>query len=403
MTTIITKESDSLNEFARAIPPSPTLAMSEKAAFLKKAGHDVINLSVGEPDLLIPDWIQDAAIKAIGQGVHVYTPIAGLPELRQAVVNKLDKENGLRGYTSSDVIVSNGAKQVLFNAFMVSLNPGQEVIIPAPYWVSYPTMVSMAGGVSVMVTCDQDVHFKMTPDILRKAITPRTRWVILNSPSNPTGAVYSAQELQVLADVLRQFPDIWIMSDDIYEHLCYEPHTFTSILNVAPDLKERTLLVNGLSKSFSMTGWRIGYGIGPKTLIDGMIRLQSHSTSGANCIAQHAAIAALDARDKSSVFLKQQVEIFKKRRDIFVASLSHVMDLCVPEGAFYVYANVQKIIKFKGLENDMALGQKMLEEIFVSAVPGTEFGLPGYLRFSYALGEDTLRQACHRILCWVQE
>ena len=391
-----------LNHSAHHIPQSATLAMSEKAALLKKQGKDVINLSVGEPDLFVPQWIREAAIKAIQEGSHLYTPISGLPELRQAVIQKLERENDLPGYALSNVIVSNGAKQVLHNALMVSVEHNQEVIIPAPYWVSYPTMVTMAGGKPVVLPCTEDTQFKLTAKSLRAAITPLTRWVILNSPSNPTGAVYSRTELREIADVLIEHPHVWILSDDIYEHLVYSPYEFASILNVEPALRDRTLLVNGLSKSFAMTGWRIGYGVGPVELIEAMIRFQSHSTSGGCCISQWAAVAALNDPQAAS-FLAEQTKIFQNRRDVLVSGLSSFVHAESPQGAFYVYANVSELIKDKKMSCDSELAHSFLVHTLVSCVPGIEFGLTGYIRFSYAVEEKILEKAVDRLNAWVKK
>ncbi len=390
------------SDFAQKIPPSPTLAMSEKANQLAKQGIQVINLSVGEPDLPVPQWVRAAAIEAIDRGEHVYTPIAGLPQLQQAVVDKLARENHLTGYEKHQVIVGNGAKQVLFNACMILIQEGDEVIVPAPYWVSYPTMITMAKGTPVVVKCPKEDGFKLTAQKLEAAITLKTRCIILNSPSNPTGSVYTPEEWRALADVLLRYPNIWIICDDIYEHLVYKPYKFTTLLEVEPRLIDHTILVNGLSKSFSMTGWRVGYGVGPKEPIQAMTRLQSHSTSGASCIAQWAAVAALND-PRAADFLQQRIEIFQKRQDILVNGLGHVMPVDPPMGAFYAYADVTDLMKKKGIPTDLALGQAMLEQAWVSGVPGTEFGLSGYMRFSYAVNPDVLLQAVGRIQKWSEE
>jgi aspartate aminotransferase len=390
-----------LNHFVKCIPSSPTLAMSEQANQLTKQGIDVINLSVGEPDLPVPEWVRNAATEAIIRGEHVYTPIAGLPELRQAVVDKLVRENHLSGYQPSQVIVGNGAKQVLFNACMVLFQSGNEVIVPAPYWVSYPTMVEMSGATPVMVGCPEQDGFKLSPERLRAHMGPNTRGIFLNSPSNPTGAVYTPTEWRDLADVLLERSDIFIICDDIYEHLVYAPYHFTTLLEIEPALKDRTLVVNGLSKSFSMTGWRVGYGVGPASIISGMTRLQSHSTSGASCITQWAAIQALND-PKSQDFLQQRRKIFQKRRDLLVQGLQDIMPVESPAGAFYVYANILDLMKQKGVQSDLDLGQAMLKHAHVSGVPGTEFGLPGYMRFSYATSEDRLHRATQRLQHWAR-
>jgi len=391
-----------LNDFAANIPPSPTLAMSEKANQLAQKGIHVINLSVGEPDLPVPEWVRSAGVDAIIRGEHVYSAIAGLPELQQAIMDKMSRENNLVCTKDDRVIVGNGAKQVLFNACMVIIHEGDEVIIPAPYWVSYPTMVTMAKGVPVIVACPQSDGFKLTPKKLEQAIGRKTRCVILNSPSNPTGAVYRAHEWRGLADVLLQHPDIFIICDDIYEHLVYADEKFTTLLEIEPKLKDRTLIVNGLSKSFSMTGWRVGYGVGPKDVVAAMTRLQSHSTSGASCIAQWAAVSALND-PKSRHFLTQRKDIFRERRDLLVQGLKDIMTVTCPEGAFYVYADVTDLMAKKGYSTDLMLGEKMLEQAAVSGVPGTEFGLPGYMRFSYATSVDILTQAILRLQSWAKE
>jgi aspartate aminotransferase len=386
-----------LNEMIREIPPSPTLAMSEKASALAKQGIKVVNLSVGEPDIAIPEWVRQAAIQAIQDGCHLYTPVAGMPQLKEAIAQKLRTENSL-DYQTDEICVSGGAKQVIYNAFQVSLSHGQEVIIPAPYWVSYPPMVALAKGKCVVVPCQAKNDFKITPNDLQKSITEKTRWFVLNSPNNPTGAVYSAAELSALADVLLQYPHVWILSDDIYEHLSYAP--FHSIVSIAPALKERTLLVNGLSKSFAMTGWRIGYGAGPKSLISGMSKLQSHSTSGACCIAQCAGIQALTS-PQSAVFLKTIGALFRDRRDTFVHRLSQFMPVRMPQGAFYVYANVKELMRAKNIASDIEFCNQLLTQAHVSGVPGTEFGLSDYVRLSYALDVSLLNQAADNIERWI--
>jgi aspartate aminotransferase len=390
-----------LNAFSKAIPSSPTLAISEKASALRKQGHNVINLSVGEPDLPVPKWVTDKAIQAIENGAHTYTPVAGLVDLRIAICQKLKQENHLGPYDPhTQILVSTGAKQVLFNALMVSTNPGDEVIIPAPYWVSYPAMVAMTGGTSVIVPTCENTGFKLTPQALTQAISPRTRWLILNSPNNPTGAVYTRDELASLAQVLQDFPHVWILSDDIYEPMTYDGAAFVSILNTAPQLASRTLVVNGLSKSFSMTGWRLGYGAGPEDLIEAMGRLQSHSTSGACCITQYAGLAALSESEKASQFFAQQRALFAERRNILLNGLAPVFDISMPHGAFYLYAGCQSLMDRAGCQSDLDLAHRLLDETKVSCVPGTEFGLPGYLRFSYAVDGPVLHEASQRICTW---
>lgn len=384
------------NAWSQAIPSSPTLAISERAQVLAQEGHKVLNLSLGEPDMPPPSWVKEAAIDAVITNKHRYTPVAGLAVLRQAIVKKFQRENDLSGYAVDQTIVSTGAKQVIHNALMVSLCPEQEVIIPIPYWVSYPPLVTMAGGKPIFAPCNAD--FKLTPETLSSLITAKTRWLIVNSPSNPTGAVYQPDELKALADVLEAHPHVWILSDDIYEHLVYDQKSFTSILNVAPSLASRTLIVNGLSKSFSLTGWRLGYGMGPKVLIDAMIRFQSHATSGTCCLTQWAALSALDD-PRSVCFLEDQKVLFQKRRDLLVKNLN--LPVVIPEGAFYVFVDVREAIKAHQLEDDMALAKLWLEKLYVSCVPGTEFGMPGFVRLSYALDETALSMAIARLNGWL--
>lgn len=393
-----------LNALVGRVGPSATLVISEKAAALKRQGKDVLNLSVGEPDTLIPQWVRKAAIQAIEDGQHLYTPVAGMPALRQAILDKLQRDNHLSGWSADQVVVSCGAKQVIYSALMASIRPGDEVIIPAPYWVSYPAITGLAQGIPIIVPCGPG--FKLTAEALSKAVTPRSRWVILNSPNNPTGAVYTHAELAALAEVLHQHPHVWILSDDIYESLTYEEE-FASILHCAPSLRERTLVVNGVSKSFSMTGWRIGYGVGPTELIQGMITLQSQSTSGACCIAQSAALAALQGGE-GPAFLAEQRALFRQRRDLLVQGLATMKPLSVltPPGAFYLYVDCKALLPRTTshgqiLTTDVQLAEAILEEALISCVPGAEFGLPGYVRFSYAVDEATLHKAIDRLAQWV--
>lgn len=396
-----------LNKRIQEISDSPTLKIAEKASAMGRAGHPVLNLSLGEPDTLVPSWIQEAAKAAIDRGDHLYTPTAGLKELRQAIC---DAVNGAEfSYTPSNVMVSTGAKQVLFNALSVSLNVHDDVLIPAPYWVSYTAITTLAGGTPVILPCTEENGFKLTAATLQQYITPKTRWLLLNSPNNPSGAVYTKKELADLAVVLEKHPHVWILSDDIYEHLVYDGQESCSILHVAPHLAERTLLVSGFSKSFSMTGWRVGYGLGPSQLIDGMIRLQSQSTSGTCCIAQSAAICALKD-PRTSAFLQQQKNLFQKRRDIFLDALSVVpgLNFLKPHGAFYVFVGCQEVLSShhctpggRFFSSDVEFCDALLEEIFISSVPGTEFGMPGYLRLSYSAEESLLREAGIRLQQWM--
>ena len=382
------------------IKPSATLALAAKAQELKAQGKDVIGLAVGEPDFDTPLHIKDAAKAAIDRGDTKYTPVAGTSALRKAVSEKFKKENNLT-YTPDQIIVSTGGKQVLYNAFMATLNPGDEVIIPAPYWLSYPDMVNLAEGKPVTVVTSEDNGFKMTPAELEKAITPKTKWLVLNSPSNPTGAAYTENELKALADVLRKHPHVHILTDDIYEHLTYDGFKFTTIAQVAPDLYDRTLTVNGASKAYSMTGWRIGYAGGPAELIKAMAKVQGQSTSNPSSISQAAAVAALTGPQE---FLKEWRNTFKERRDLAVKMLNDADGISarVPEGAFYVFASCKGVIgrktpDGKTISSDDDFCKYLLEQHGVAVVPGAEFGLSPYFRISYALSKEDLKKACERI------
>lgn len=382
------------------IKPSATLALAAKAQELKAAGHDVIGLAVGEPDFDTPDFIKDAAKAAMDKGQTKYTPVPGTVDLRKAIVEKFKKENGLT-YAPDQVLVGTGGKQILYNAFIATVNPGDEVIIPAPYWLSYPEMVSLAEGVPVIVTTTQDAGFKMTADQLAAAITPKTRWVIINSPSNPTGGAYTESELKALGEVLKQHPHVLVMSDDIYEHLVYDNFKFTTIAQVCPELFDRTLTVNGVSKAYAMTGWRIGYGAGPLAMIKAMSKVQGQSTSNPSSISQAAALGALTG---DQAFLGEWRKTFQKRRDLVVSLLNEAAGLkaVTPEGAFYVYASCEGTIgkktpEGKTIETDADFVGYLLETQNVVVVPGVEFGLSPYFRVSYALDDATLTKACQRI------
>jgi aspartate aminotransferase len=382
------------------IKPSPTLAVISKAAELKAAGRDIIGLGAGEPDFDTPDHIKQAAIEAIKAGKTKYTPVDGTPELKKAICAKFKRENGLE-YTPDQVIVGTGGKQVLFNAFMASLNTGDEVIIPAPYWVSYPDMVMMADGTPVFVECPAEKQFKLQPEALAKAITPKTKWVILNSPSNPTGGAYTYDELKALTDVLVKHPHVWIMTDDMYEHLVYDDFKFYTVAQIEPALYNRTLTTNGVSKSFAMTGWRIGYAAGPKDLIKAMGSVQGHSTSNPSSISQAAATAALNG---DLAFLAERNAIFKQRRDMVVDLLNQAEGItCAkPEGAFYVYPScagcIGKITPNGTLiKTDDDFVTYLLEAEGVATVQGSAFGLSPHFRISYATSTDALREACARI------
>lgn len=382
------------------IKPSPTLAVAAKAKALKAAGRDILDLGLGEPDFDTPDFIKDAAVAAMKAGQTKYTVVDGTPELKKAIIAKFKRENNL-DYTPEQISVGNGGKQVLFNALLASVNPGDEVIIPAPYWVSYPDMVLFAEGTPVFVACAEADGFKMKPEQLEKAITAKTKWVILNSPSNPTGAAYTKAEMKALTDILVKHPHVYVMTDDIYEHLVYDGFEFITPAALEPSLYERTLTVNGVSKAYSMTGWRIGYAAGPKELIKAMALLQSQSTSNPSSISQAAAVAALNG-DQS--FLNGWRKAYTERRDLVVSRLNQVPGLSCPkpEGAFYVYASCAGCIggetpDGKVINTDEDFVTYLLESEGVACVHGSAFGLSPYFRISYATSTKTLEDACTRI------
>ena len=382
------------------IKPSPTIAVSTKAAELKAAGHDVIGLGAGEPDFDTPEHVKEAARIAIADGKTKYTAVDGIPELKQAIVDKFARENKIKTEVS-EVTVGTGGKQILYNALMATVNPGDEVIIPAPYWVSYPDMVLLAEGVPVSVACPQEVSFKLTPAALDAAITPKTKWLILNSPSNPTGAGYSAAELAALADVLRRHEHVMVMCDDMYEHLVYDDFKFATLVEIAPDLQPRTLTTNGVSKAYCMTGWRIGYACGPQPLIKAMAKIQSQSTSNPNSIAQYAAVAALNG---PLDFMASNLVHFAERRKLVTSALNEIdgLDCPMPDGAFYVYPSCAGLIGAKRpdgkiIENDGDYVSWILEEGGVAAVQGAAFGLEPHFRISYATSTAALEDAMGRI------
>lgn len=382
------------------VKPSPTLAVTAKAAELKAAGKDVIGLGAGEPDFDTPDFVKQAAIEAINKGETKYTAVGGTPALKKAISDKFKRENGL-DYAANQIVAGVGAKQVIFNALLATLNAGDEVIIPAPYWVSYPDMVLFAEGTPVIVPCLEADGFKLAPVALEKAITPKTKWIILNSPSNPTGSAYSEAELQAIAEVLLKHPQVYILADDIYEHLIYDGLSFKTIAQVDPKLYERTLTVNGVSKAYAMTGWRIGYAGGAKWLISAIADIQSHSTSNACSISQAASVAALNGNQE---FLQDWKKSFANRRNLVVAALNQVNGLsCLkPEGAFYVFPNMQGLIgkktpQGKVLNNSADLCDYLLDEALVATVAGSAFGMEGYFRISYATSEAILQKAMERI------
>jgi aspartate aminotransferase len=382
------------------IKPSPTIAVTTKAAELKAAGKDVIGLGAGEPDFDTPEHIKQAAIEALAKGQTKYTPVGGTPALKKAICEKFKRENGI-DYQPGQIIVGAGGKQVIFNAFLATLNKGDEVIIPAPYWVSYPDIVQFADGVPVFVKCDQEQGFKMTPQQLEAAITPRSKWLILNSPSNPTGAAYSEDEIKALGEVLKRHPHVYILSDDIYEHLVYDGFRFTTLLTVVPELYDRVLTINGVSKAYSMTGWRIGYAGGPKALISAMADIQSQSTSNPCSISQAAAVEALNGDQQ---FLNGWREAFRKRRNDVHAALNAIdgITCTMPEGAFYLFPSCQALLgsttpEGRVIANDLDYCAYLLEQALVAAVPGSAFGLEGYFRISYATSDAALSKACERI------
>lgn len=382
------------------VKPSATLAVTARARELKREGRDVIGLGAGEPDFDTPDNIKEAAIAAIRRGETKYTDVDGLPELKAAVAAKFRRENGLN-YETNQVHVAPGGKTVIYNALVATLSPGDEVIVPAPYWVSYPDMVLLAGGEPVTVVGHETDGFKLRPEALEAAITPRTKWLILNSPSNPTGAAYTGGELEALAAVLRRHPQVWVMTDDMYEHLIYGDFDYRTIAEVAPDLYDRTLTVNGVSKAYAMTGWRIGYGAGPKPLIDLMRKVAGQTTSNPSSISQWAAVEALNGPQD---FIAERAKHFEARRDLVVSMLNQAAGIrcATPEGAFYVYPSIEGLIGKRTaggavIDSDDAFAAELLDAEGVAVVQGSAFGLSPYFRISYATSEDVLEEACTRI------
>ncbi len=379
----------------KKIKPSPTIAVTQKARELRAAGKDVVGLGAGEPDFDTPINVKNAAIKAIRDGDTKYTAVDGTPALKKAILKKFKRENKLN-YKLDEITVGTGGKQVLYNTFMATLNKGDEVIIPAPFWVSYPDMVLLAGGKPKIVKCDEKDGFKITPAKLKAAITKRTKWIILNSPSNPTGSGYSKSEIQKLAKVLIKNKKVHILSDDIYEHVKYDNFKFFTIAQISK-LKSRTLTMNGVSKSYAMTGWRIGYAAGPKEIISAIRKIQSQSTSNPSSISQAAAVEALNGKQD---FIKKRAKSFKERRDFVVKSLNNIDGIsCLkPNGAFYVFPNCKKLLnKRTKLKKDTDFVQKLLEKQNVAAVQGSAFGLDGYFRISYATSMAKLKIAMSRI------
>jgi aspartate aminotransferase len=389
-----------LSDALSRIKPSATIVITQKARELKGQGRDVISLSVGEPDFDTPDNIKEAAIAAIRRGETKYPPVSGIVPLREAIAQKFKRENGL-DYKPSQTIVGTGGKQVLYNALLATCNPGDEVIIPRPYWVSYPEMAILCGGTPVFVETDMEHNFKLQADVLERAITPKTKWIILNSPSNPSGAAYTRTELKAITDVLKRYPHVWVMTDDMYEHLTYGDFEFVTPAQIEPELYDRTLTVNGVSKAYAMTGWRIGYAAGPEKLIKAMDFVQGQQTSGATTVAQWAAVEALNGpQDHLKVFKKA----FEERRDLVVSMLNQANGLkCpTPEGAFYVYPSCAEAIGRKApsgkvIETDEDFVSELLEAEGVAAVHGSAFGLGPNFRISYATSNQLLEEACTRI------
>lgn len=382
------------------VQPSATIAVTNKARELKAAGRDVIGLGAGEPDFDTPDNIKQAAIDAINRGETKYTAVDGIPELKQAIAAKFKRENGI-DYEPSQCFVAPGGKPIIYNAMVATLNPGDEVIIPAPYWVSYPDIVLLAGGTPVIVEAKADTNYKMTGEQLDAAITPKTKWFIFNSPSNPTGAAYSREELKELTDVLVKHPHVWILTDDMYEHLVYDDFEFVTPVQIEPSLKDRTLTMNGVSKAYAMTGWRIGYAAGPTELMAAMRKIQSQSTSNPTSISQWAAVEALNGPQD---FIAERAEVFKGRRDLVVSMLNQAKGLScpLPEGAFYVYPSCAGCIGKTSpggalIETDGDFATALLEEEGVAVVHGEAFGGSPAFRISYATSTEALTEACERI------
>ena len=379
----------------KRIKPSPTIAVTSKAREMRAAGKDVIGLGAGEPDFDTPDNIKEAAIEAIRKGDTKYTAVDGTPALKKAIQAKFSRENDL-SYDLDQISVGTGGKQVLYNAFMATINKGDEVIIPAPYWVSYPDIVLLAGGKPKIIKCDEKNNFKLTPEKLKKAVSKKTKWIIINSPSNPTGSGYTKDEIIALSKILMKYKNLYILSDDIYEHITYDGFKFFTIAQIEK-LKSRTLTMNGVSKSYSMTGWRIGYAAGPKEIIKAMAKIQSQSTSNPTSISQAAAVEALNGTQD---FISERSNSFKERRNFVVDSLNNIKGIsCLsPEGAFYVFPNCKKLLNKKTkLKTDKDFVEKLLEKAEVAVVQGSAFGLDGYFRISYATSMENLKEAMQRI------
>lgn len=376
------------------VKPSPTLAVAAKATQLRAQGHDVINLGTGEPDFDTPTYIKEAAINAINQGFTKYTAVDGIPELKEAIKNKFKKDNGL-DYQSNQILVSVGGKQSCYNLCQALLNPGDEVIIPAPYWVSYPDMVLLADGVPVIISTTPAQRYKINAQQLEEAITPKTRLLFLNSPSNPSGVAYTLDELKALAEVLKKHPQIIIATDDMYEHIIWS-QSFVNILNACPELYERTVVLNGVSKAYAMTGWRIGYAAGPLPLMNAMKTIQSQSTSNPCSIAQRAAVAALNGGNETVLSM---VEAFRQRHDYVADRLQKIpgVEVIPADGTFYIFPSVQEVINKRGYANDLEFSEKLLTEVGVALVPGSAFGNEGCIRLSFATSMEILKDALDRL------
>ncbi len=389
-----------LSKSLARVQPSATIAVTQKARDLKAQGRDVIGLGAGEPDFDTPDNIKAAAIDAINRGETKYTAVDGIPELKEAIAAKFKRENGL-DYSADECFVAPGGKPIIYNAMMATLNPGDEVVIPTPYWVSYPDIVLLAGGEPKFAQTTIETSFKLTPEALEAAITPKTKWLIFNSPSNPSGAAYSRDELKKLTDVLMKHPHVWVLTDDMYEHLVYDDFEFVTPVQVEPGLRDRTLTMNGVSKAYAMTGWRIGYCAGPKELIGAMRKLQSQSTSNPTSISQWAAVEALNGTQD---FIPKNAAVFKGRRDLVVSMLNQAtgIECPTPEGAFYVYPSCRGLIGKKTedgkvIDSDEAFATALLEQEGVAVVHGEAFGLSPFFRISYATSTEALEDACARI------
>ena len=388
-----------ISDSLKKIKPSPTIAVTQKARELKAAGKDVIGLGAGEPDFDTPDNIKEAAIKAINEGDTKYTAVDGTPALKKAIVEKFKKENNL-DYTTDQITVGAGGKHVIYNAMMATLNDGDEVIIPAPYWVSYPDIVLLAGGKPVIMECGEKQGFKINPSDLEKFITPKTKWIILNSPSNPTGACYSEKDIKAIADVLEKHNHVYILSDDIYEHVTYEGFKFFTIAQIE-SLKDRVLTMNGVSKAYSMTGWRIGYAAGPKDIVKAIAKIQSQSTTNPSSISQAASVEALSGTQD---FIKKRADSFQERRDFVVKALNDIDGInCLnPDGAFYVFPSCKELMgkkdpSGKEIKSDTDFVQSLLENSGVAVVQGSAFGLEGFFRISYATSMENLKKALEKI------